>query len=41
VNINEVMREILSTQDIMASHKNVQLILHEFEEYDKMMDIDP
>ena len=34
------MREILSTQDIMASHKNVQLILHEFEDHDRMMDID-
>jgi signal transduction histidine kinase len=41
VDINAVMREILSTQDIMASHKKVQLILHEFEEQDMMMDIDP
>ena len=41
VDINEVMREILSTQDIMASHKKVQLILHEFEDQEKMMDIDP
>ena len=40
VDINEVLREILSTQDIMASHKNVQLILHEFGDIDRMMDID-
>ena len=41
VDINEVLREILSTQDIMAHHKNVQLILLEFEDQDKMVDIDP
>lgn len=41
VDINEVLREILSTQDIMASHKNVQLILLEFDEREKMMEIDP
>jgi hypothetical protein len=35
VNVNEVLKEIMLTQEIMAKHKNVKLILHKFPEMDK------
>ena len=41
VDINEVLLEILSTQDITAKHKKVRLILHKFPELEKTISIDP
>lgn len=39
--INEILLEILQTQDIGAKYKKVNLMLKKFSDKDKFMDIDP
>lgn len=40
VDVNTVLQEILQTQSISSKFKKVDLILHEFSDKDKFMDID-
>lgn len=41
VNVNEVLSEILQTQEIAGQMKDVSLVLKEFPAQDRMMEIDP